>query len=85
MPQVLVASRLPPATRAFINEADLGPFIKAHWDVDVISTGFNDSLHNTMEQVARTDVLLGIHGAAAMTPLPHADSRLDVLTCPWDD
>lgn len=62
LPQITLTSRLPPATRSFLNEADLVPFIQAHWDVEVVSTGFTGSLYETMELMAHTDVFLGMHG-----------------------
>lgn len=62
LPQITLASRLPPATRSFLNEGDLIPFIQAHWEVEVVSTGFTGSLYETMELMAHTDVFLGMHG-----------------------
>ena len=52
-----------PATRALLNEADLVSFVEAHWEAAVVSTMFQQSLFETMELMAHTDVFLGMHGA----------------------
>lgn len=64
LPQVTLASRMVPATRALLNEVDLVAFVEAHWEAAVVSTTFQQSLFETMELMARTDVFLGMHGAS---------------------
>lgn len=72
LPQVTLASRMVPATRALLNEVDLVAFVEAHWEAAVVSTTFQQSLFETMELMARTDVFLGMHGA-----LPVLGSAID--------
>lgn len=62
-----LASRALPATRALLNEADLAAYVEAHWEATVVPASFTESLFDTLELMAQTDVLLGMHGAPAYT------------------
>ena len=54
---------LPGCRRAVLNEAELLDYIRAEWDVDVVSTTFGGPLREAITLMQNTEVLVGMHGA----------------------
>ena len=65
-PRVTIASR-PPNRRAILNENEIVSHLTNNWDVNVTVTNFRMSLASAIALMQETDVLLGMHGAGAIT------------------
>ena len=63
LPQITLASRALPASRALLNEAQIMTYIAARWEVEVATTSFKGALFDSMNLMRHSDMFIGMHGA----------------------
>ena len=62
LPQITLASRALPASRALFNEAQIMTYITARWEVDVATTTFKGALFDSMSIMRHSTMFIGMHG-----------------------